>query len=164
MVPIISFVGRSNCGKTTYLEKLLREMKRRGYKVAVIKHDTHGFEIDQPGKDTWRHAQAGADVVCISSPGKMALIQKVPQELTLAEVASYIRDVDVIFTEGYKREGRQKIEVFRQAACDAPLCRPEELLAMVSDVKLYDNVPQFSLEEPAALVDFLATRVLGRRG
>lgn len=164
MIPIISIVGRSNCGKTTYLEKLLGEMKRRGYKVAVIKHDTHGFEIDRPGKDTWRHAQAGADVVCISSPQKMALIQKVERELSLAEVASYIRGVDVIFTEGYKREGQCKIEVFRQAACDAPLCRPEELLAIVSDVKVFKTVPHFSLEEPAPLVDFLETKVLGRRG
>lgn len=162
MIPVISFVGRSNCGKTTYLEKLLREMKRRGYKVAVIKHDTHGFEIDRPGKDTWRHAQAGADVVCISSPEKMALIQKVPRELTLEEVAAYIKDVDIIFTEGYKREGKRRIEVFRQEACDAPLCQPQELLAMVSDVKPYADVPQFDLEEPAALADFLAARVLAQ--
>jgi molybdopterin-guanine dinucleotide biosynthesis protein B len=89
MIPVISIVGRSNCGKTTYLEKLISEMKRRGYKVGIIKHDVHGFEIDQPGKDTWRHAQAGADVVCISSPQKMAMIKQVKQELSLDVVVLY---------------------------------------------------------------------------
>ena len=63
MIPVISFIGRSGVGKTTYLEKLITELKSRNYRVGVIKHDIHGFEMDRPGKDTWRHAQAGADVV-----------------------------------------------------------------------------------------------------
>ncbi len=116
MIPVISFVGRSDCGKTTYLEKLIRELKNRNYKVAILKHDVHGFEMDRPGKDTWRHAQAGADVVCISSPQKMAMIKKVDQELTLKEAVQYIDGVDIIFTEGYKREAETRIEVFRSAA------------------------------------------------
>ncbi|EAX47192.1 molybdopterin-guanine dinucleotide biosynthesis protein B [Thermosinus carboxydivorans Nor1] len=160
MVPVISIVGKSNCGKTTYLEKLIREMKRRGYKVGTIKHDVHGFDMDRPGKDTWRHAQAGADVVCISSPAKMAMIKKVEQELTLDEVVSFVDGVDIIFTEGYKREGKRKIEVFRQAVCDRPLCSKEELLAVVSDVVLYDDVPHFGLDDAAPLADFLVAHVL----
>ncbi|EGO65064.1 molybdopterin-guanine dinucleotide biosynthesis protein B [Acetonema longum] len=160
MIPVISFVGKSNCGKTTYLEKLIREMKHRGFKVAVIKHDAHGFDMDKPGKDTWRHAQAGADIVCISSPQKMAMIQKVPEELSLDEVIAHIDGVDIIFTEGYKRENKKKIEVFRQAVCDQPLCNKADLLAMVSDVKIYGDVPYFNLEDPAALANFLAANVL----
>lgn len=155
-VPVISFVGRSNCGKTTYLEKLIPEMKRRGYRVGVIKHDVHGFEMDRPGKDTWRHAQAGADAVCISSPTKVALIQKVDAELSLAEVAERIRGVDVVFTEGYKREASRKVEVFRKEACGEPLCVPEELLALISDTPLYPDVPCFGLDDVAAMADFLA--------
>lgn len=160
MIPVVSIIGRSNCGKTTYLEKLIAEMKRRGYKVAVIKHDVHGFEIDRPGKDTWRHAQAGADVVCISSPQKMAMIKKVEQELPLDAVTGYITDVDIIFTEGYKREGRRKVEVFRREACIEPLYGPAELLAMVTDTVFYDDVPHFPLNDPAPMADFLIANVI----
>ncbi|MHC1745842.1 MAG: molybdopterin-guanine dinucleotide biosynthesis protein B [Negativicutes bacterium] len=162
MIPVISFVGRSDCGKTTYLEKLIRELKLRNFKVAIVKHDVHGFEIDKPGKDTWRHAQAGADIVCISSPQKMAMIKKVDEELKLEEVIRYIDGVDIIFTEGYKREAKTRIEVFRKAACDSPLCTNTELLAMASDVVLYDDVPTFSLEDPAPMADFLVKKVLGK--
>jgi len=159
MIPVISFVGKSDCGKTTYLVKLIGEMKRLGYKVATIKHDVHGFEMDKPGKDTWRHAQAGADVVCISSPQKMAMIQKVEQELALTEVVEQISGVDIIFTEGYKQEGKIRVEVFRREVCDAPLCREEDLLASVSDVALYPGVPCFPLDDPAPLAAFLETRM-----
>jgi len=76
MTAIVSFVGKSDVGKTTVLEKVVRELKKRGYRVAVVKHDIHGFEIDRPGKDTWRFAQAGSDVVVISSKNKMAMISE----------------------------------------------------------------------------------------
>ena len=162
MIPVISIVGRSNCGKTTYLEKVIRELKIRGYRVATIKHDVHGFEMDKPGKDTWRHAQAGADVVCISSPDKMAMIKKVDEELLLDEVIAYIKDVDIIFTEGYKRERKLKIEIYRQAVCDSPLCPKEELLAVATDTKLYDDIPQFPLEDARQLAMFLEATILKR--
>lgn len=158
MIPVLSLVGRSNCGKTTYLEKVISELKKRGYKVGTVKHDVHGFSMDKPGKDTWRHAQAGADIVCISSPDKMAMIKKVDEELLLDDVLSYIDSVDIIFTEGYKREAKQKIEVFRQAVCDSPLCNKEELLAMASDKIIYPDVPHFDLDDAAGLVDLLINR------
>jgi molybdopterin-guanine dinucleotide biosynthesis protein B len=163
MIPVISLVGKSDCGKTTYLEKLISEMKRRGYKVATIKHDVHGFDIDKPGKDTWRHAQAGADIVCISSPQKMAMIKKVDQELLLDEVVDYIDGVDIIFTEGYKRESKRRIEVFRSKASITPLCTAEELLAMAADVKVYDNVPHFSVDDAADMADFLVANVINQK-
>lgn len=163
MIPVISLVGKSDCGKTTYLEKLISEMKRRGFKVATVKHDVHGFDIDKPGKDTWRHAQAGADIVCISSPQKMAMIKKVEQELLLDEVIEYIDGVDIIFTEGYKRESKQRIEVFRKAVSESPLCSKEELLAMASDVKVYEDVPHFSLEDATDMADFLVANVINRK-
>lgn len=163
MVPVLSFVGKADSGKTTYLEKLIAEMKRRGHKLAIIKHDVHGFEMDHPGKDTWRHAQAGADVVCISSPAKMAIIAKVAEELPLSEVVSRIHGVDIIFTEGYKREGRTRIEIFRPPVNDAPLCRQDELVAIVTDAAVYPGLPRFGLDDPAAMADFIEERFL-RRG
>jgi len=163
MIPVISLVGKSDCGKTTYLEKLISEMKRRGYKVATVKHDVHGFDIDKPGKDTWRHAQAGADIVCISSPQKMAMIKKVDQELLLEEVVDYINGVDIIFTEGYKREGKRRIEVFRKEASITPLCTAEELLAMATDVKIYDHVPSFSIDDASDMADYLIANVIKQK-
>lgn len=162
MIPIISFVGRSDSGKTTYLEKLIAEMKRRGYKVATVKHDVHGFEMDVPGKDTWRHAQAGADTVCISSPWKVAIIKKVERELTLEEVAARIDGVDIIFTEGYKREGKIKVEVFRQATGTEPLCGREELLAMAADTVVHEGLPTFPVDDAAPLASFLEAGFLGK--
>jgi len=80
MAPIICIVGKKRCGKTILIEKLIRELKKRNYKIATLKHDTHGFEVDHPGKDTWRHAQAGADSVTISSPWGVTMMKKVEKE------------------------------------------------------------------------------------
>lgn len=162
MIPVISVVGRSNSGKTTYLEKLIVELKQRGRKVAVIKHHHHDFEVDKPGKDTWRHAQAGADVVCIASPSKMALIKKTDQEMPLDQVIGLMDNVDIIFTEGYKQEAKPKIEIYRQAAGHAPLGVKPELLAVVSDTVLYEAVPHFSLDNAAAMADFLEYNLLNK--
>ncbi|WP_425057766.1 Molybdopterin-guanine dinucleotide biosynthesis adapter protein [Sporomusa carbonis] len=163
MIPVISVVGRSNAGKTTYLEKLIAEIKRRDYKVAVIKHHHCDFDIDKPGKDTWRHARAGADVVCLASPNKVAMIKKTSQELSLDQVIGYIDNVDIIFTEGYKQENKPKIEIYRQAAGNSPLGMKPELIAVVTDVVLYEEVPHFALDDAAAMADFLELKVLNNK-
>jgi molybdopterin-guanine dinucleotide biosynthesis adapter protein len=155
VIPVISFIGHSGIGKTTYLEKLIVEMKRRGYRVGVVKHDIHGFEMDQPGKDTWRHTQAGAEVVCISSAKKFALLKNLHQDMPLAELISYIKDVDIIFIEGYKNHSAHRVEIFRQAAGLKPLDRPEDLFAVITDVPLYPKLPHFSLETPTDFADYL---------
>lgn len=155
MIPIISLVGRSNVGKTTMLVKIIKELKRRGWKVATIKHDTHGFEIDRPGKDTWQHAEAGADTVVISSPEKFAMISRVAREQTIDEIAARISGVDIIITEGYKRGNKPKIEVFRQGVYPDLLCPPEELIALTSDVPFALGVPCFGLDDAAGVVDLL---------
>src|SRR3972149_7687440 len=101
MTPVVSIVGKSNVGKTTLLERLVVEIKRRGYCVATIKHDVHGFDIDKPGKDSWRHAQAGSDAVVISSPQKLALIKKVDHDSSLDEILQLVGPhFDIILTEG----------------------------------------------------------------
>jgi molybdopterin-guanine dinucleotide biosynthesis protein B len=162
-IPIVSIVGRSRSGKTTLLEKLIPELKRRGYRVATVKHHAHpGLEIDQPGKDTWRHAQAGSDHVVIAAPDRVASVRRVSRELTLDEVAETIIDVDIVLTEGYKRAGKPQIEVVRAARSETPLCEPGRLVALASDVALDLGVPLFGLEDATGLVDLLEERFLKR--
>jgi molybdopterin-guanine dinucleotide biosynthesis adapter protein len=161
MIPIVPIVGKSDVGKTTYIEKVIEELKSRGHAVAVIKHHVHDFDIDQPGKDTWKFAQAGADIVAISAPNKAAVIQKTDHDLTLDELErTLIRGVDIIIAEGYKRSNKPKVEVHRQAASHELLCREDELIALVTDERLPMNVPQFGLDDPGALVDLLEEHFL----
>jgi len=160
MIPIISFVGRSNSGKTTYLLKLIRELKNRGYKVAVIKHRHGNFEIDQPGKDTWLHAEAGADVVMISSAQKMAVIKKTEYELPLEELALYANNVDLIVTEGYKKANTKKIEFLRSAISNQLVCEEKDLLAIVTDLHNKFSVPTFDYDSISELVDFITEDII----
>ncbi len=161
-IPVISVVGKSDTGKTTLLEKLIAELKRRGYRVATIKHDTHGFDVDRPGKDSWRHAQAGSDVVVISGPNRLALIEKREQEMALDEIVSRLTNVDIILTEGYKRGDKPKIEVSRREKGSELLCTEEELLAIATDQPSEMNVPQFSLDDAAGLVNLIEERFLAK--
>jgi molybdopterin-guanine dinucleotide biosynthesis protein B len=148
-------------GKTTLLEKLIPELKRRGYRVATVKHHADpGFEIDQPGKDTWRHARAGSDHVVIAAPDKVASIRRVDRELTLDEIVAGITDVDIILTEGYKWAGKPQIEVIRSVRSREPICNPDELIALATDVRFDLNVPQFDLDDAASLADLIEQRFL----
>jgi len=161
IVPIISVVGRSDSGKTTLLEKLIPELKRRGYRVGTVKHHAHtGFEMDKPGKDTWRHAQAGSDHVVIAAPDKVAAIWRTDREPTLDEIAAGIPHVDIILTEGYRWADKPKIEVVRSARSQEPLCTPDELVALATDLQFELDVPQFSLEDAVGLVDLIEQRFL----
>jgi len=162
-IPVVSVVGKSDSGKTTLICGLLPELKRRGYRVATIKHDVHGAEIDRPGKDTWKHSQAGADIVVFSSPAQIALLEKVSEELTLEQVIARIDHVDIIISEGYKRNNRPKIEVFRATVHDAPLCgREDNLLALASDVRPNLGVPVFDLDDYAGMADLIEERFLAK--
>jgi molybdopterin-guanine dinucleotide biosynthesis protein B len=163
MIPLVSVVGKSDAGKTTLLEKLIPELKRRGYRVATVKHDAHSFEIDQPGKDTWRHRQAGADVVVISSKDKMAIIRSVDAELSLLQIADMITGVDIILTEGFKRGPAPKIEVSRREKSSELLCSADELVAIASDQHFDLPVPQFGLDDAVGLVDTLERRFLRKQ-
>lgn len=157
-IPVVVFVGTSGTGKTTFLEKLIRELKKRNIRIGTAKHDVHGFEIDQPGKDTWRHAQAGADAVVISSPTKVALVRNVEQEMSLDQVTELLINVDIILVEGYKRSTKPKIEIHRMAHSRELLSAPEELIAVVSDTTWNIGVPSFDLEDASGVADMLVEK------
>ena len=157
MIPIVSIVGKSDSGKTTLIEKLVPELTRRGYRIATVKHDTHGFEVDQEGKDSWRHKQAGAHTVVISSPQKVALIRDVEKDLTLEEIrGKLIQDVDLILSEGYKKDIQPKIEIFRKEKHKELLCAKEDnLIAIVSNRTFDIGIPCFDLEDMKGLASFI---------
>jgi molybdopterin-guanine dinucleotide biosynthesis protein B len=157
MIPIISIVGKSDSGKTTLIEKLVPELTRRGHRVATVKHDTHEFEVDREGKDSWRHKQAGAHTVVISSPKKVALIRDVERDLALEEIREkLIQDVDLILSEGYKKDIQPKIEIFRKEKHQELLCtREDNLIAIVSDRTFDIDVPCFDLEDITGVASFI---------
>lgn len=164
MVPVISIVGRSGVGKTTFLEKLIAELSGRGYRVAAIKHHVHGdFTLDVPGKDSWRLGHAGSDMVIIASPTKMALIRHLDEEWPLSEIAALIPDADIVLTEGYKRSDAPKIEISRRAVSRQLLCSPDELVAVVADHALGLDVPQFDLNDAVGLAELLEAQFLTKR-
>jgi len=162
MIPIVSVVGKSDSGKTTLIEKIVPELARRGYRVATIKHDVHGFEIDREGKDSWRHRKAGAEAVVISSPGQIALIRNVERDLTLAELRErFIDDVDIIITEGFKKDVQPKIEVFRRETHRELLTSEEDnVVAVVSNERFDLSVPCLDLEDVKGVVDVIEERFL----
>lgn len=159
--PIISIVGSSGSGKTTLIEKLIPELNRLGFKVGTIKHDVHGFEMDKPGKDSWRHKQAGAAVSMIASPFQIGMVMDVDHDYLPDELSSFLSGVDIILTEGYKRKGRAKVEVFRpDGRGQEPLCTNDEsLIALVSDTQVDLGVPRFHLDDIAGLANFLIARL-----
>ena len=153
--PVVSVVGKSNVGKTTLMVRLIAELKRRGYRVATVKHDVHGFDVDTPGKDSWKHAQAGSDCVVIASPQKLAMVRNLERELTIDEIVATLPEVDIVLTEGYKRGDKPKIEVSRKEKGEQLLCTADELIAIATDQPYDIPVPQFDLDDAVGLVDRL---------
>jgi len=160
MSKMICIVGRSQSGKTTLIEKLIPELKARGYRIGTIKHSHHVFDFDKSGKDSWRHKDAGAETVVIASPGKIAMVKNDHHE-NLAGLHRFFDDLDLVITEGYKNESRPKIEVVRAARNPEPLLASDpNLVAVVTDAPLDLAVPVFGLEDITALADFIEETVL----
>lgn len=167
--PIVSIVAKSGTGKTTLLEKLIAELKDRGYRVGALKHDAHQFDIDREGKDSWRLTQAGADTMLITSPAKLALIRfhgekKEPRIQEL--VNAYFDNVDIVLTEGFKKNKFPKIEVHRKERSPFLICRGEtndpSLIAVASDTRLQVDVPVFNINDYMEICDFIEARFLSR--
>jgi len=155
MPAIVSIVGMSASGKTTLIEKLVKELKSRGYRVATVKHAPEGMTIDQPDKDSWRHLQAGSEATVISSQDRLVLIKPVASEAALDEIARLLgEDYDIILTEGFKQDNAPKIEVHRQES--GPLLSGmKKLIAIATDEPLETKARQFSLDDAKGLADLL---------
>jgi molybdopterin molybdotransferase len=160
-LPVVSIVGKSQSGKTVLMEQLITEFKRRGYRIIALKHSRGGMEIDHPGKDSWRYAQAGSDAVLISSPDKLAFIKSVDHDLGIEEILPTIGpEFDLALVEGFKKSKIPKIEVHRKKLGDDLLCSPEELSAIVTDVSLDTDIPQFQWGDTVAVADFIENNFL----
>ncbi|MEK6558107.1 MAG: molybdopterin-guanine dinucleotide biosynthesis protein B [Candidatus Margulisiibacteriota bacterium] len=134
MPPIICVVGASGSGKTTLIEGLIAGLSAKGYFVGAVKHHYHGdFEIDHEGKDTWRHARAGAKSISISSPTMFALIKRVPDELTLDEIAAYMEDRDVIPADGFTRSDKPRIVIVTKEGDVTDFGRGRKVVATIRD-------------------------------
>jgi len=160
MLPIISVVGKSKSGKTTLIEKLIPELKNRGYRIGTIKHTHHDFELDTKGKDSWRHKAAGADTVVIASGEKIVMV-KDENSAGLERIGKYFDDVDLVIAEGFKKENRPKIELYRSHKNNLPLCQNDKtVIALVTDTDIRVNVPVFGLEEIKSLADLIEKNYL----
>ncbi|HXF69804.1 MAG TPA: molybdopterin-guanine dinucleotide biosynthesis protein B [Thermoflexus sp.] len=158
--PVVCIVGRSGSGKTTVLEGLVRIFRGWGFRVGTIKDDPHGeMRWDQPGKDTWRHREAGAERVLGLTPQWLWLSRRLDRPLTLAEVLREFDGLDLVLAEGFKSETAPKIEVVRQETGLDLLEGLQERWAVVSDSPLNVGVPCFRFGELEELAAFLVQRM-----
>ena len=160
-IPVVCIVAKSSgTGKTTFLEKLIRELVERGYRVGAIK-STSEFEIDKSGKDSRRYAQAGAEIICILGHERYAYIQKTPEKVKLDEVVGVFKDVDLILAEGFKDEDKPKIEIVRKAKGTDVFSSGKNLIAVVTDVEnLSVEVPQFGPDDFKEVAELLEKHFL----
>lgn len=155
-IPVIAFAAYSGTGKTTLIEKLVRELKNRGLRLAVIKHDGHKFEIDHEGKDSWRFAKAGADITMISSTEKTAYMEY--GELSLEQLLGMVHGVDLILVEGYKNKNLPQIGIARAATGKGFPFEPEHFIALVTDMEMDTDIPCFGLEDISPIANFILER------
>jgi molybdopterin-guanine dinucleotide biosynthesis protein MobB len=164
MLPVVSIVGQGKSGKTTLIEKLIPEFKSRGYRVAAVKHTHQDLELDTPGKDSWRYAQAGSDAVFISTPKNLALIESLEQNASIKDIARLMgADFDLLIVEGFHDAHVPKIEVHRKETGKELRCKPEELRAIVTDENIDIELPQFKLDDASGIADFIEGKLVGKR-
>lgn len=161
MIPVISIVGKKNSGKTTLMEQLILELKKRGYSVATIKHSScDQIEVDQEGKDSFRHLKAGAESTVLSSSNKIVIQKNLKAEVPLDEIVGLcFEEADIILTEGYKGENKPKIEIVHEGE---PQSSKDELIAIVSNTGVRDDteVPLFKHSQREELVNFIERKFL----
>jgi molybdopterin-guanine dinucleotide biosynthesis protein B len=151
---VIGLAGWSGAGKTTLLTRLLPHFRGEGLRVSVIKHAHHNFDIDKPGKDSWRHREAGAEEVLVSSGNRWALMHELrgAREPRLPELLQKLSRVDLVVIEGYKSEPHRKIEVHR-AANGKPLLFPADadIVGIAADVAVETRLPTAHLDDIPAI-------------
>lgn len=162
-IPILCFVGRSNSGKTTVIERLIPELVQAGYRVATIKHAGHGFDLDTEGKDSWRHKRAGASAVMVLSKGSLAMFSDISDATNIEELRDRFldRSMDLIIAEGWKSDGYPKIVVVRDRFGEVPVSQ-EGVLAVVSAQPIDIPFPCLSRDDIPALAE-LITRHFPKR-
>ncbi len=161
MVPVLRVVGRSGAGKTHVMERLVAELKGRGYSVAAVKHTAHDFEMDVEGKDSWRLSRVGSDTTVLTSPNRLALIRPTERDTTLAGIRKLLGlQFDIALVEGFKQERGPMIEVHRKASGEGLISQVEELMAVVTDWTLDVDVPQYSADDTGGLADLIERTLL----
>lgn len=159
---IYGIVGYKNAGKTGLMERLVTEITGRGISVSTLKHAHHTFDVDHPGKDSYRHRQAGAQQVLLASGTRWALMSELrgAAEPPLADLLRLLSPVDLVLVEGYKRDAHPKVEAFR-AVTGNPLIAPDDptVRAVASDTALTLDRPVFDLNDTAAIADFILSEV-----
>ncbi|MSQ50560.1 MAG: molybdopterin-guanine dinucleotide biosynthesis protein B [Betaproteobacteria bacterium] len=157
---VFGFAGWSGSGKTTLIEKLIPDFVDRGMRVSLIKRAHHAFDVDVPGKDSWRHRQAGCQEVLISSENRWALMHELrgAPELSLDECIARISPCDLLLVEGNKHYPLPKLEVWRQAN-GKPLLHPGDahVLAIASDAPVGTVLKRFGLEDVHDIAEFILT-------
>ena len=156
---MVCFVGKSNSGKTTIVTKVIAELKRRELRVAAIKHSHHAGEFDQPGKDSWRMAEAGADAIGYVSPQRTFVLINTERETPVDHLTKFFIDFDIVVMEGFKSGTAPRIEVVREANGGKLVCPVNELLAIVSDIDFEHDVPLFNMNEIDGISDFLVDQM-----
>jgi len=155
--PIVIIAGRSGSGKTTLLERLIPELKKKGLRVGSIKHHKEGdFDIDHPGKDSWRHKKAGAEKTVISSPTRIGLVMDVDHDHRPDELIHFFHEMDIVLVEGHKEEAFPKVEIFRPELHDSPsFLKDPNLIAVMTNSTLATGVPVLDLNDVTGLADLL---------
>jgi molybdopterin-guanine dinucleotide biosynthesis protein B len=155
---IIGFAGFSGSGKTTLLEKVIPLLNERGLRVAVIKHAHHKFDIDKPGKDSYRHREAGAGEVLVVSGYRWALMHELVNEAepSLEELCTRLSPCDLVLVEGYKYSGIPKLEVHRGVTGHPHLYPDDEhIIALVTDTLSKTTLPQLDVNTPQQVAEFI---------
>ncbi len=153
----IGFIGYSGSGKTTLIEKLIERFTSEGFTVGAVKHDAHKFEIDYPGKDSYRMKHAGAKRVVLSSEDKLAMVEDREKEKSLDEIKEMFDDCDIVFVEGYKLEDLPKVEVHRSGVGGEYLFRKgiRNIVLVVTDEDVKVDVPVLRMDDLEGIVLFL---------
>lgn len=156
IIPVLSFSAKSGTGKTTYIEKIISLLKEKHLRLAVIKHDAHGFEIDKPGKDSYRFTHAGADHMILTSENQTAMvITHKDQNPDLNTILSRIENVDFIITEGYKLGSQNKVQILRKGHNEEPVGNTDNTVAYVADFPYQTDLPLFDLNSPEQIIPFI---------
>jgi molybdopterin-guanine dinucleotide biosynthesis adapter protein len=161
-VKVFGITGWKNTGKTGLVERLVTELSFRGFTVSTIKHAHHSFDVDYQGRDSYRHREAGACEVLLSSGNRWALMHELrgADEMSLADLLMKLTPVDVVLVEGFKTEGHEKLECHRASTSTMVIGRADDtIIGIASDIELDVELPFFDLNDTKVIADFMLTRL-----